>query len=167
MAVPGRRYTAAMRECKVPALVLLCAASALAQTVPSGWKLIRDPKAACQIAVPPDWSPFSEAGGAAIFHDPSTAIAVVTSQPGQVFKPLTPAMLKMLGVPKEKVFENSAARLFYQDKTSAGPEDEHAFTAAAPGNGGTCSCRVVFLPSIGVETARKIVLSLGPAPATN
>jgi hypothetical protein len=156
-----------MRECIVPALILLSAASATAQTVPSGWKLIRDTKAACQIAVPPDWSPFSEASGAAIFHDPSTAIAVVTSQPGQAFKPLTPAMLKMLGIPKEKVFENSAVRLFYQDRTSEGPEDEHAFTASAPGNGGTCSCRVVFLPKIPVDTARKIVLSLGPAPATN
>jgi hypothetical protein len=156
-----------MRECVVPTLILLTAASATAQTVPSGWKLIRDSKAACQIAVPPDWSPFSEAGGSAIFHDPSTAIAVVTSQPGQAFKPLTPAMLKVLGVPKEKMFENSATRLSYQDKTSAGPGDENAFTAAAPGNGGTCSCRVVFLPSISVETARKIVLSLGPVPATN
>ena len=137
------------------------------QTVPPGWKLIRDTKAACQIAVPPEWNAFSEAGGSAIFHDPSTAIAVVTSQPGQAFKPLTPAMLKTLGVPKEKIFENSATRLFFQDKSSAGAEDEHAFTASAPGNGGTCSCRVVFLPSIGIETARKIVLSLGPAPPTN
>ena len=167
MAGARRRYTAAMRECIVPALILFSAASATAQIVPTGWKLIRDAKTACQIAVPADWSLLSDAGGAAIFHDPSTGIAVVTSQPGQAFKPLTPAMLKVLGVPKEKMFENSAARLFYQDKTSAGPQDEHAFTAAAPGNGGTCSCRVVFLPSIGAETARKIVLSLGPAPATN
>jgi len=156
-----------MRECIVSALILLSAAFATAQTVPSGWKLIRDAKAACQIAVPPDWSVFSEAGGSAIFHDPSTGIAVVTSQPGQVFKPLTAAMLKVLGVPKEKIVENSATRLFYQDKTSTGPEDESAFTSAVPGNGGTCSCRVVFLPSINAETARKIVLSLGPAPATN
>jgi len=156
-----------MRECIVPALVLLSAAAATSQTVPSGWKLVRDAKLACQIAVPSDWSPFSEAGGSAIFHDPSTAIAVVTSQPGQAFKPLSPSMVKLLGVPQGKLFENSAARLFYQDKTSASPEDAHAMTASAPGIGGTCSCRVVFLPSIGVETARKIVLSLGPAPPTN
>ena len=156
-----------MREYIVPTLILLSAASASAQTVPSGWKLIRDAKTACQIAVPPDWNAFSEAGGSAILHDPSTAIAVVTSQPGQAFKPLTAAMLKILGVPKEKVFENSNTRLFYQDKTSTGADDEHAFTASAPGNsGGTCSCRVVFMPSIGTETARKIILSLGPVPAT-
>ena len=29
--------------------------------------------------------------------------------------------------------------------------------------GGTCSCRVVVLPSISQETAKEIVLSLGPA----
>ena len=77
------------RECIVPALILFSAASATAQIVPTGWKLIRDSKTACQIAVPPDWSLLSEAGGSAIFHDPSTGIAVVTSQPGQAFKPLS------------------------------------------------------------------------------
>jgi hypothetical protein len=156
-----------MRE-YIPALILLSAISASAQTVPSGWKLIRDVKGSCRIAVPPDWSPFSEAGGSAIFHDPSTGIAVVTSQPGQAYKPLSAAMLKVLGIPKDKVFENSAERLFYQDKTSAGADDENAFTASAPGSaGGTCSCRVVFLPSINTDIARKIVLSLGPAPSTD
>ena len=156
-----------MRECIVPALVLLYAASASAQTVPSGWKPIRDVKAACQIAVPPEWKPLSESGGSAIFHDPSTAIAVVTSQAGQAFKPLTPAMLKNLGVPKEKIFENSAVRLFFEDRTSTDPDDQSAFTASAPGNnGGTCSCRIVFLPKVGAETARKIVFTLGPAPPT-
>lgn len=152
-----------MREL-VFVLFLLSCASAPAQTVPSGWKLIRDAKAACQIAVPPDWSPFSESGGSAILHDPSTAIAIVTSQPGQAHKPMPASMLKLLGVPKEKIFENSATRLFYQDKTSAGAEDEHAFTASAPGKDGTCSCRIVFLPRVTVETARKIALSLGPGP---
>jgi hypothetical protein len=148
----------------VPALFLLFVPPVPAQTVPSGWKLIKDSKAACQIAVPPEWTPFSESGGSAIFHDPSTAIAIVTSQPGQEFKPMSASMLKLLGIPKEKIFENSASRLFYQDRTSSRPEDENAYTASAPGNAGTCSCRVVFLPSIAAETARKIVLSLRPAP---
>jgi hypothetical protein len=148
----------------VPALFLLFVPSATAQTDPSGWKPIKDAKSACQIAVPPEWTPFSESGGSAIFHDPSTAIAIVTSQPGQEFKPMTASMLKLLGVPKDKIFENSASRLFYQDQTSSRPEDENAYTASVPGNAGACSCRVVFLPKISAETARKIVLSLRPAP---
>jgi hypothetical protein len=147
----------------VPALFLLFLPAAAAQTAPAGWKLIKDAKAACQIAVPPDWTPFSENGGSAVFHDPSTAIAIVTSQAGQEFKPMSASMLKLLGIPKEKILENSPSRLFYQDRTSAGSEDQNAYTASAPGSAGTCSCRVVFLPSISAETARKIVLSLRPA----
>lgn len=152
-----------MRE-HIVTLFLLLGPFASAQTVPSGWKLIRDAKSTCRIAVPPEWSPFSENGGSAVFHDPSAAIAIVTSQPGQEFKPMATSMLKLLGVLKEKIFENSAARLFYQDRTSSRPEDENAYTSSAPGAAGTCSCRVVFLPSISADTARKIVLSLGPSP---
>ena len=48
----------------------------------------------------------------------------------------------------------------------ARPEDSNAYSAAVPGSGGTCSCHVVFLPSVPQETARKIVLSLGPVPPT-
>jgi hypothetical protein len=154
----------------------LCLSPAAAQTqsapppppetsgIPAGWKLIKDAKAACQIAVPPEWTPFSDSAGAATFHDPGTAIAAVTSQPGQAYKPLTDSLLKLLDVRKEKVFENSAKRLFYQDRTSRNGEDPHAYSASVPGRNGMCSCHVVFLPSVTEEIARKIALSLGPTP---
>src|SRR5215831_7470984 len=83
----------------------------------------KDAKGVCQLAVPPDWGPLTDGSGAAVFHDPTTAIAVVTSQPGQVFKPFSEAQLKTLRIPKEKIFENTAKRLFYQDKTSRNSED--------------------------------------------
>jgi hypothetical protein len=161
-----RRYTAAMRENICLSLFLLFVAPAFGQTVPAGWKLVRDAKDACQIAVPAEWSPLSEKGGAAVLHDPGTAIAVVTSQPGQAFKPLSPTMVKLMDIPKAKMFENTAKRIFYEDKTSLHAEDPNAYTASVPGNSGMCSCRVVFLPRIGDDTARKIALSLGPAPET-
>lgn len=135
-----------------------------AQTAPSGWKWIRDSKGACQVAVPPDWSPLAEATGAAVLHDPSTAIAVVTSQPGQAFKPLTEAQLRTLDVPKEKIFENTATRLFYQDRTASHAEDSNAYSAMTPGHGGTCSCHVVFVRGVGEDIGKKIALSLAPAP---
>src|SRR4051794_28797802 len=115
-----------MRECIVPALVLLSCLPASSQVAPADWKVIRDAKSECQIAVPPEWSPFGESGGAAVLRDPTTAIAVVTSQAGQEFKPFTAAFLKTMGVPKEKIFENSATRIFYQHKTSQGPDDTNA-----------------------------------------
>ena len=166
MAGAGRRYTPAMREFMVSALVLLCCPPALTQTVPAGWKVIKDAKAACQIAVPPEWVPFGENTGAAQFHDSTTAIAVVTSQPGQDFKPLTPGLVKSIGIAKEKLFENTAARIFYQDRTSHSPDDTSAYSASVPAKGGMCSCHVVVLPSIPEDTAKKIALSLSPVPAT-
>ena len=90
---------------------------------------------------------------------------MVTSQPGQTFKPLTESQKKSLGIPVEKMFENTAKRVFYQDKTSSRPDDPNAYSASVPGNGGTCSCRVAFLPSLSEETVKKIVLSLRPVTA--
>ena len=150
-----------MRECLVLALILLCGTPLAAQTVPAGWQVVKDSHGSCQMAVPPDWSPWEENTGAAVFHEPTTAIAVVTSQPGQVFKPLSDSQQRLLNIVKDKLFENSATRIFYQDKSSAKSEDSNAYSASVPGNDGTCSCRITFLPSVPVETARKIALSLG------
>jgi hypothetical protein len=136
---------------------------AWAQTVPAGWIVVQDSKHACQIAVPPEWTPWGDNAGAAVFRDSTSAIAVVTSQPAQTFKPLTEPVKKSFGIPAEKMFENTARRIFYQDKTSGHADEPNAYSASVPASGGTCSCRVVVLPSIPLETARKIVLSLGPA----
>ena len=153
-----------MRDSLFAVLFLSLTLPTAAQSVPAEWKAIKDTKGACQILIPPDWTPFGEAGGSAVFHDPSTAIAVVTSQPGQTFKPLTEAQLKTLGVPRQDVFEDSEKRLFYQDRKSHGTDDPSAFSAMVPAKDGACSCHIVFVPGVGDETARKIALSLGPAP---
>jgi hypothetical protein len=155
-----------MRECILSTLVLLCCLPAECQPVPAGWKLIKDAKGACQIAVPPEWVPLGESNGAAVFHDATTAIAVVTSQPGQEFKPLSATFLKSFGIPKEKMFENSTARIFYQDKTSRNPDDTSAFGASVPAKNGTCSSHVVVLPTIPEDVAKKIALSISPVPLT-
>lgn len=153
-------YTPAMRERLGSTLVLLFSFTAQTQTAPAGWKIIKDGKGACQIAVPPEWVPLAEISGAAIFHDPKTAIAVVTSQLGQQFKPLSPALLRTIGIPKEKMFENSATRIFFQDKTARNPNDTSSFSTSVPAKNGTCSCRVVVLPTIPEDVAKKIVLNL-------
>ena len=70
----------------------------------------------------------------------------------------------MLDIRKEKMFENSVERLFYQDKTSKSSSDPNAYSASVPGKAGTCSCHVTFLPSISADMAKKIALSLGPVP---
>jgi hypothetical protein len=135
-----------------------------AQVVPAGWQIVKDSKNTCQIAVPADWSLYGDTHSAAVFHDTSTALAVVTSQPGQSFTPLTEFFQKVLNISKEKLFENTSKRIFYQDKTSANAEDPNSYSFSVPGKAGTCSGHLTFLPSITEDTARKIALSLGPAP---
>ena len=153
-----------MRECIVPTLVLLFLQAPSQPSVPAGWKAVDDAKGACRIEAPPDWVPFSETSGAVIFKDATTAIAVVTSQPGQAFKPLPESIQKVLHIPKDKMFENTPKRTFYQDRISRNSDDPSAFSASVPAKNGTCSCHIVFLPSVSEETVRKIALSLGPVP---
>jgi hypothetical protein len=144
----------------VSALSFLVAAAA--GTTPAGWKTIKDSKGLCQIAVPADWTAGAENSGSAVLQDASVAIAVVTSQPGQTYRPLSDAMLKMMDIPKDKLFENSATRIFYKDRTGRDASEPSALSVMAPGKGGTCSSRVVFLSSVPEETARKIAVSVGP-----
>ena len=96
-----------------------------------------------------------------------TPILVLTTEAGQEFKPLTGWLLKALGVPKERMFENSATRIFYQDKVSRSAEDTSAFSSSVPAKGGTCTCRVVFVPRVGEDVAKKIALSLSAVAEKN
>jgi hypothetical protein len=151
------------RRMSISALYFLLLAPVFAQT-PEGWKVVKDSKGVCQISVPPDWTALDPSTGAATFQDTATAIAAVTSQPDQKFQPLTEYLLKLMGITKDRLFENSAKRVFYQDKVSANADDGNSFGGAVPGRTGTCSCRVTVLPSVSGETARKIALSLEPVP---
>ena len=150
-----------MREYIVSTLILFSLPLS-AQVVPTGWQIIKDAKNACQLAVPADWSVYGESRSAAVLHDSSTALVVVTSQPGQSFGPLTERLLTVLNIGKEKLFENTSKRIFYEDKASHHPADPKWYTFSVPGNNGTCSGRLTFLPSLSDDIARKIVFSLGP-----
>jgi len=149
-----------MREYIVSTLFLLWLPVSPAQTVPADWSNVADSKGLCQISVPPEWTLLPDTKGTAVFRDATTAIAVVTSQPGQAFKPLSVPLQRVLDISKESLFENSAKRVFYQERVSRNAETPGALSASVPGKDGTCSCRVTFLPSVSAETAKKIVLSL-------
>ena len=157
-----------MREYIVPTLILFFAPVLAAQTIPSGWLIVKESKGACRMAVPPDWTLYGDSGGVAVFKDSTTALAVVTSQPDQEFKPLPQAIQKVMGIAKDKMFDNSEKRVFYQDRTSENEDTPNAFSIAVPGRTGTCSAHLTFLPSVSMEVARKIALTLGPAePPSN
>ena len=72
---------------------------------PPAGKGVKDVKGSCQIWVPENWTLSDENTGSAVLQDASNAIAVVTSQPGQAFKPLTESMQRLMRIPKDKLFE--------------------------------------------------------------
>lgn len=155
-----------MREYIIASLILFFMPLLPAQTVPDGWQIVKDSKNACRIAVPADWSLYGETQSAAIFQDSTTALAIVTSQPGQEFHPLPENLLRVLDIPQGKLFENSATRIFYQDRRSSGPGDPTSYSFSVPSKSGTCSGHLTFLSSISEELARKIALSLAPIAAS-
>jgi hypothetical protein len=62
-----------MRRYIVSTLFLLFIPPAWTQTVPSGWKVVKDSKGVCQIAVPPEWVPYHDNTGAAARRYPRSA----------------------------------------------------------------------------------------------
>jgi hypothetical protein len=131
-------------------------------SVPQGWKVVKDSKGNCQIAVPENWFISDENSGSAVFRDPTTGIAVVTSQPGQAFKPMPESLIRLLDIPKNRLFENTARRTFYQDRVARGPDDTSSYCAMVPAKNGTCSARVAFAQGVPEDVVKKIVLSLSP-----
>lgn len=160
MAGALRSYTPGMREYTLPALVLFCLP--LPAQVPTGWQIVKDSKNACRIAVPPDWTIFGESHSAAMFREPATAMAVVTSQPGQAFAPLKESLLKILDISKEKLFENSSKRIFYEGKTPASKNDPKGYQVSVPGKDCVCNAHVTFVSEVPDDVARNIALSLAP-----
>jgi hypothetical protein len=154
-----------MREYIISSLILLFLPPVPGQVTPAGWQTIKDPRNACQLNVPADWTPYADHQGAAVFRNSETALAIVTSQPGQVYTALPESVVNVLGIPPAKLFENSATRIFYQDRTSTSPIDHNSYSFTIPAKVGTCSGLLTFLPSVSEETARTIVRSLAPVLA--
>ena len=47
-------------------------------------------------------------------------------------------MQRLMRMPKDKLFENSVKRIFYQDKIARNLADTNAFCTMVPGKDGTC-----------------------------
>src|SRR5689334_12910407 len=132
-----------MREHIVFTLFLLSAWTGATQNVPAGWKIVKGAKGSCQVAVPPDLTPYGYGTGPAVVHDATSGRTVGHSQAGQKFKPFTESQLNILDISRDKVFESSAKRLFYRDRTSRNSDQPNAYSVMTPGHGGTCSSHVV------------------------
>jgi hypothetical protein len=71
-------------------------------------------------------------------------------------------MQKLLEIPKDRMFENTDKRIFYQEQASKNKEDPNTYSFSVPGKAGMCSGHVRSLPSVPEEVVRKIALSLAP-----
>lgn len=132
-----------------------------AQSIPSGWVILKDQKKVCQIAVPGDFKPDGNFPG--LGKGPGDAIEVqVLSSPGAV-RPLNPTVAKMMDI--DKIVENTDKRLLYGNKTQKAKDGRTmtGWTAKAPRENGSCQASITVIPGGQEDLVKKIAETLGPA----
>jgi hypothetical protein len=137
--------------------VLLAATLAAVQVAPSG-QVFKSSTGTCQVTVPADWKLTEFAAS-----DPAKTLNVmVLHEQDAKVEVLDPVMLKgVYGA--EKVFENTAQRLFVQSQTQAfGPEPASTkWESLVPTKPkGSCQVIIVFKKGGSEAVARAIVMSL-------
>jgi hypothetical protein len=133
-------------------LILLCGMAA-PQSVPPGWKIVKDDKGQCQMAVPPDWT----VSKGMAFHKNTPPDQAEVAFDTETVVPMVERMQKMWHV--DQMFENTSNRVFY----SVGGGRSKDFRVRVPRAGGACNATVTFGPPTTEETVKKIILTLGPA----
>ena len=140
----------------LPLFTMLLASSTL--FAQSGWKTVKDKTDACKISVPPNWTLLSTAGMANSPQNTSTIVIRGNTH----FSHFSDMTLKMLNI--DKVFENSASRIFYVTKPGSGNPSLVTYHVEVPGKGNSCIAEIYLRPNTLEDDARKIALSLSPVP---
>lgn len=139
------------------ALILLVLSVSIDLTAQSGWKSVTDKTGSCQISVPPSWTLLSLAGH--VNSPQGTTTMLISGH--RPFRPFSDETIKVLNV--DKVFENSATRVFYVGKPSGNPALVN-YHVEAPGKANSCIAEIT-LPLHSLENdAKKIALSLSKTP---
>jgi hypothetical protein len=136
-------------------LVLLFVSTDL--SAQSGWKTVKDKTGSCQISVPPSWTLLSVAG---YVNSPQRTTTMLISGNTR-FSPFSAGTLKMLNV--DRVFENSATRIFYVGQPGGNPPLV-SYHVEAPGKVNDCIAQITLPPNTLEEDAKKIALSLSKTP---
>ena len=121
-----------------------------------GWKTIKDRTGACQISVPPYWTPLSMPGYANSPDHTATRILVGISP----FRPFSDTTLKMLNI--GTLFENSAQRSFWVTNPNGGSPSLVTYHVETPGKGNRCVAEVALPPQHYVDEAKKTAMSVSP-----
>ncbi len=137
------------------AIIGLLFLSAILSSQP-GWQTVKDRTGACQLSVPGNWSVLSTPGHVS---SPSHLGTTVISG-NRAFRPFHESTLKMLGI--DKLFENSAQRIFYSTKPHGTPP-LMTYHVEAPGRTMSCIAEITSTPSYSLEEVKKIAASLSAA----
>jgi hypothetical protein len=92
-------------------LLLVLGVDAVAQSVPTGWKTVKESEGKCQASVPPNWIVASANPGTANAKNPLDLVVVTVGY--DELKPMPESVQKMFNV--DNMFENTAKRVFYSD----------------------------------------------------
>jgi hypothetical protein len=135
-------------------LTLLVSTELIAQ---SGWTTVKDKTGSCQISVPPTWTLLALPGHV---NSPqhTTTMLISGMRPFSKFSEET---IKVLNV--DRVFENSATRIFYVTKPGGNPPLVN-YHVEAPGKVHSCIAQISLPPNTSEEDAKKIALSLSGTP---
>jgi hypothetical protein len=149
----ARRRAEAMKF----ALLLLVLLASTVLNAQSGWRTVKDKTGSCQISVPLTWTLLAQPG---LVNSPQGTTTILISGMSR-FSPFSAGTLKMLNV--DRVFENSATRIFYVIKPVGNPPHV-SYHVEAPGKVNACIAQISLLPNTLEDDAKKIALSLSKTP---
>ena len=136
-------------------LVLLFVSTDL--SAQSGWRTVKDKTGSCQISVPLTWTLLAQPG---LVNSPQGTTTILISGMSR-FSPFSAGTLKMLNV--DRVFENSATRIYYVNKPGGNPPLVN-YHVEAPGKVHSCIAQITLPPNSLEDDAKKIALSLSRTP---
>jgi hypothetical protein len=139
-------------------LLAACWAAA-AGNPPAGWKVIKDQRGMCEVAVPPDWIASTRNPGVASPKDVLEGMVVVTSD-AAALKPIPDSVQKMMKI--EKLYENTDKRVVYMSHIARDPKDSSSLSVAVPAAHGSCMTQVTYRSTVPENLARQIAYSVGP-----
>jgi hypothetical protein len=150
----------------LPSIARLCCVALLtvpllADSIPSGWIVVRDRKGACQIGAPADFKLDPNFPGLA--KGPGDTVEVMALSSPAPVKPMMDSVAKMMHI--EKLVDNTSSRLFYQNAPTKGHDGKQitGWVVKVPNGTGNCSAEITVVPSGSEDLVKKIAATIGPA----
>lgn len=131
-----------------------------ADSIPAGWIVLKDSKGVCQIGAPGNFKKDENFPG--LGRGPGDTVEVqILSSPAPV-KPIMESVAKMMHI--EKLIDNTAARLFYREAPTKGPDGKQltGWTVKVPRGTGNCFATITVSPGGNEDLVTKIAATIGP-----